>query len=72
MVEILLKTIDALTVFIVLMRMKRLLGRHLWQLKRFHQVVHSFDADVNAIIILKNMGDFICSKMFVIMGIDVK
>lgn len=70
--EILLEMIDALAVFIVFARMKRLLGRHLWQLKRFHQAVHSSDADVNAIITLKNMGDFICSKPFVIVGIDVK
>ena len=72
LVEILLEMIDALAVFIVFVRMKRLLGRHLWQLKRFHQAVHSSDADVNAIITPKNMGDFICSKPFVIVGIDVK
>ena len=36
------------------------------------EAVHSSDADVNAIITLKNMGDFICSKPFVIVGIDVK
>lgn len=72
LVEILLEMIDALAVFIMFVRMKRLLGRHLWQLKRFHQAVHSSDADVNAIITPKNMGDFICSKPFVIVGIDVK
>ena len=72
LVEILLEMIDALAVFIVFVRMKRLLGRHLWQLKRFYQAVHSSDADVDAIITPKNMGDFICSKPFVIVGIDVK
>lgn len=70
--EILLKMMGAFAICTAFVRMKRLLGRHLWQLKWFHQVVHSFDADVNAIITLKNMGDFIWFKPFVIVGIDVK
>ena len=65
MVEILLEMIGTSAVFIVFVRMKRLLGR-------IEEAVHSSDADVNAIITPKNMGDFICSKPFVIVGIDVK
>ena len=61
MVKILLEMIGTSAVFIAFVRMKRLLGR-------IEEAVHSSDADVNAIITLKN----ICFKPFVIVGIDVK
>ena len=61
LVKILLEMIGEFAVFIVFVRMKRLLGR-------IEEAVHSCNTDVNAIITLKN----ICFKPFVLVGIDVK
>ena len=52
--------------------MERLFCRHTRELERSHQAVHSFDADIDAIITLQNIGDFICTKTFVIIGINLK
>ena len=38
----------------------------------FHQAVHSTDTDVNAIITLKNVSDFISTKPFVIISEDLQ
>ena len=50
----------------------RFIRRHFWQLQLFHQAVHSSDTDVYAIITLKNIGNFVSAKPFVVISIDMK
>ena len=58
-------------VFVAIIAVRFVCG-HAWQLKSFHQAIHSTDTDVNAIVTLKNIGDFISTKPFVIIGINLK
>ena len=50
----------------------RFIRRHFWQLQLFYQAVHSSDTDVYAIITLKNIGNFVSAKPFVVISIDMK
>ncbi len=50
----------------------RFCGRHLGQLQRFHQSVHSSDTDMDAIITLENKGNFICSGPLVVVGVNME
>lgn len=43
----------------------------LGQLHAAHQAVHSSDTDVNAIVTLKDVLDFVSPQTFVITGIDM-
>ena len=49
-----------------------LFGGHPRKLKRFHQPVHSSNTDVYAIITLKDIGNLVGAKPFVVIGIDLK
>ena len=42
------------------------------KLQSFHQAVHSSDADDNAIVTLKYIGDFIDAKPFVITSVNLQ
>lgn len=42
------------------------------QLQSFHQVVHSSDTDMDAIITLENKGNFICSEPLVVVGVNME
>lgn len=46
-------------------------GWHLGQLHAVHQAVHSSDTNVNAIVTLKDVLDFISSQTFVVIGVDM-
>ena len=52
--------------------MFRLVGGHFGELQSLHQAVHSSDTDVDAIITLKNEGNFVCTKPFVVIGINME
>ena len=41
-------------------------------MKRFHQTVHSADADVNAIVTLKDKCYFVSTETLVVIGIDLQ
>jgi len=41
-------------------------------MKSFHQAVHSADTDVNAIITLENESNFISTKSFPVISIELK
>ena len=72
MIELLLKMISAFAVVFVPIIAIRLVCGHAWQLKSFHQAVHSTNTDVNAIVTLKNIGDFISTEPFIVIGINLK
>ena len=65
-----MKVIGTWAVVLVAVIMEWLFGGHPWKLEGFHQPVHSSDADVYAIITLKNTGDLVGTKPFVVIGID--
>lgn len=50
----------------------RLFGRHAWKPKSFHQSVHSSDADAYAIITLKDVSNFIGTKTFSVVNVNLK
>ena len=70
--EILFQMIGTFTVFSTFSRMKGLFGGRFWKSHAAHQPVHSPDADVNAIITLKNVSNLVCSETFIIVRIDLK
>lgn len=58
--------------FFVTIIIERFNCGHTWQLKSFNQMVHSANMGGNGIITLKNKGNFISIKTFVVISIDVK
>ena len=50
----------------------RSVGRHLRKVQGLHQAVHSSDTDMDAIITLKNISDFVCAKPFSMLTMDAK
>ena len=49
LIKLLLQMIGTFAIFFVTIITERLIRRHTWQLKSFHQTVHSTDTDENAI-----------------------
>ena len=72
MIELLMEMVCTWPVVLVAVLVKRLVSRHAWKLKSLHQSVHSSDADLNAIITLKDIGYFVSTQPFVVIGIDLK
>ena len=72
LVKLLLQMIGTFAIFFVTILTKRFIRRHTWQLKSFHQTVHSTDTDENAIITLKNIGDFVSTKTLVVISINLQ
>lgn len=72
LIKLLLQMIGTFAIFFVTIIMERLIRRYMWQLKSFYQTVHSTDTDENAIITLKNIGDFVSTKTLVIISINLK
>lgn len=64
--------IGTVAVFFVTIITERLIRGHTRQLKSFHQTVHSTDTDVNAIITLKNIGNFVSTKTFVVISVNLQ
>lgn len=58
-------------IFFVTIITERFIRGHTWQLKSFHQTAHPTDTDVNAIITLKNIGNFVSTKTFVVISINL-
>ena len=48
------------------------IGRHAWKPESFHQSVHSSDADAYAIITLKDVSNFIGTKTFSVVNVNLK
>ena len=59
-------------IFFITILTERFIRGHTWQLKGFHQTVHSADTDVNAIITLKNTGNFISTKTLVVISMNLQ
>lgn len=72
MIKLLPQMIGTVAVFFVTIITERLIRGHMWQLKSFHQTVHSTDTSVNAIITLKNTGNFVSTKMFVVISVNLQ
>ena len=72
LVKLLLQMIGTFVIFFVTILTERFIRRHTWQLKSFHQTVHSTDTDENAIITLKNISDFVSAKTFVVVSINLQ
>ena len=64
--------ISAFTVVFVAIIAIRFVCGYAWQFKSFHQAVNSTNADGNAIVTLKNISDFISTKPFVVISINLK
>ena len=64
--------IGTFAIFFVKIITERLIRGHARQLKSFHQTVHPTDTDVNAIITLKNTGNFVSTKMLVVISINLQ
>ena len=72
MVKLLLKVIGAIATIWILIMFAGLFCGHFRKLQSFHQAVHSSDADGNAIVTLKYIGDFIGAKPFVITSVNLQ
>ncbi len=72
MVKLLLQMIGTFAIFFVTIITERFIRRHTWQLKSFHQTVHSADTDVDAIITLKDIGNFVSTKTLVVISINLQ
>lgn len=72
LIKLLLQMIVTFAIFFVKIIMERFIRGHTWQLKSFHQTVHSTDTDVNAIITLKNTGNFVSTKPLVVISINLQ
>ena len=67
-----MKMVGTFAVFFMLAVAERFVRRHTRQLECSYQSVHSSDTDVNAIITLKNIGNLVGTKSFVIISINLK
>ena len=67
-----MKMIGANTVVLMFIATIWLFCRHSRKLKVSHQSVHSSDADVNAIVTLKDICDFVSTKSFIVIGVNLK
>ena len=72
MVKLLMQMIYAVAGILMFVDFVRLFGGHFRKLQVFHQAVHSSDADGNAIVTLKYIGDFIGTKPLVVVSINLQ
>ena len=72
LVKLLQQMIGTFATFFATIIMERFIRRYTWQLKSFHQTVHSTDNDENAIITLKNIGNFVSTKTLVVISINLQ
>ncbi len=67
-----MKMVGARSNVLVTIVMERLVSRHSWKLKGSHQAVHPSDTDVYAIITLKDISNFVSTKAFMVIRIDME